>query len=422
MKQNLSRKPSKLAALFAGAALLGLVSHGAMAAGTLSNTDITNLAKLSYAVGGIAQNEICSSPTGNSVGNGGTTGTTCTSGTNGASNTSFTVDNKVNLTVAEVSGSASSVLPGSTSQVTGFTVTNTGNTAQGYNLAAANFTPPTNVFGVADTFDVTNLAIRVDSNGNGIFEPLLDTATAISTLAPDATVTVFVLGDIPLGSSNGTQAVVTLTATTTTDGTTTPVVETGANTAGVDIVFADPANAATDPLAANTARDAIGIAQDAYLISSATISVAKTATLLCDPFNGTTNPKNIPGAIVQYTITVSNTGTASATLSSIIDALDVNSTFEPGTATGPSAPTNAATCVAGPGGSGFNITSSAVGRALGGTSGNMTNTNADADGAAFVNPNATIDFATALPAGGTYAAGELKPGESATVKFNVTIN
>jgi hypothetical protein len=42
--------------------------------------------------------------------------------------------------------------------------------------------------------------------------------------------------------------------------------------------------------------------------SNATLTLVKTSTVLSDPVSGATNPKAIPGAIVQYSILVSNTG------------------------------------------------------------------------------------------------------------------
>ncbi len=76
----------------------------------------------------------------------------------------------------------------------------------------------------------------------------------------------------------------------------------GADTAGVDIVFGDAAG--TD----DGARDAAPfVAQRVSRRLRAALSVAKISTLICDPFNGTTNPKNIPGAIVRWTITITNT-------------------------------------------------------------------------------------------------------------------
>jgi hypothetical protein len=406
MKRSYTSKNPKLIALLVGAALLALVSQNVWAVGTASGTVVSNTATMNYSVGGVAQSAIGSSPTGNTSGAG--------------TATTFVVDNKVNLTVAESNSTVTSSSAGATNQVTTFTVTNNGNTAQGYNLVAANASGSPTVFGVADNIDVTVSAVFVDSNGNGIYDAATDIASAISSLAPGASVSVFVLATIPAAATNGQQAVVTLTATTTTAGTSTPVVETvGANTAGVDIVFADAGNALSDPFAANTARDAIGIAQDAYRIVSSVITVNKTATVLCDPFNGITSPKNIPGAIVQYAIVISNAaGTgASATLTTIIDTLAATVTHDPGLRV----PTNAATCIAGTSSSGFKIVSSVGARILGGATGVMTNA-MDSDGAHIAGQAVTVTFATALPAGGSYAAGELKPGESVTITYNAIIN
>lgn len=405
MNRNHTNSLSRLVALLAGTAWLGLAAQGALAAGTPSNTTISNSATLNYSVGGVGQTAIGSSPTGNTTGAG--------------TPTTFLVDNKVNLTVAESNSTVTSVSPGATNQITTFTVTNNGNTPQGYNLVGANAIGAPIVFGVADDTDITVSSLFVDANANGVYDAGVDTATAISSLAPDATITVFILSTIPASAINGEQAVVTLSATTTTAGTTTPVVATvGADTAGVDIVFADAANPLSDPFAANTARDAIGIAQDAYRVVSSVVSVTKTATVLCDPLNGITNPKNIPGAIVQYALTVSNAaGTgASATLTTVTDTLAATVTHDPGLRV----PTDAATCIAGAGTSGFKIVSSVGGRILGGTAGVMTNAT-DADGANIVGQAATVTFANALPAGGAYTAGELKPGESATITYNAII-
>jgi Surface adhesin CshA non-repetitive domain 2 len=43
--------------------------------------------------------------------------------------------------------------------------------------------------------------------------------------------------------------------------------------------------------------------------NAASLTISKTTTLISDPVNGATNPKMIPGAIVEYAITVTNAGT-----------------------------------------------------------------------------------------------------------------
>jgi len=122
--------------------------------------------------------------------------------------------------------------------------------------------------------------------------------------------------------------------------------------------------------------------------------------------------------IVDSNVALNAAGTgASATLTTVTDTLAATVTHDPGLRV----PTDAASCIAGTSSSGFKIVSSVVGRTLGGAAGVMTNI-ADADGATIVGQGLTVTFATALPAGGGYTAGELKSGESATITYNVIIN
>jgi hypothetical protein len=51
--------------------------------------------------------------------------------------------------------------------------------------------------------------------------------------------------------------------------------------------------------------------------TNATLTVVKFSTLISDPVNGTTNPKAIPGAVVSYSILVSNSGTSAVNAATI---------------------------------------------------------------------------------------------------------
>lgn len=293
------------------------VAQQAYAAGTPANTAIDNRATVNFAVNGVAQAPIESSPTGNSV-----------PGANNGANTTFVVDNRIDLTVTEVSGNATGTTPGQPNGVTAFTVTNTGNSPQGYQLTPTNLTGGT-LFGASDVFDMANLRVFVDANSNGTYEPATDTATSIDTLAPDANVVVFVVADTPITATNGQAANVRLTAQTAAPGTNgaTLMTETaGAETPGtVDVVFGD------GTAGGNVARDGQGFADDQYLVSAATLTVAKTRTVVSDPFNGTTNPKSIPGAVLEYAVTVTNSGGTAATGVVITDPVPANTTFANGT-------------------------------------------------------------------------------------------
>jgi Surface adhesin CshA non-repetitive domain 2 len=72
--------------------------------------------------------------------------------------------------------------------------------------------------------------------------------------------------------------------------------------------------------------------------ANATLTLVKFSTIISDPINGSTNPKAIPGAIVRYSITVTNTGSlavdsSTATTSSLIitDPLPTTVTFDAST-------------------------------------------------------------------------------------------
>ncbi|MFM9934627.1 MAG: hypothetical protein ACKVOL_00350 [Novosphingobium sp.] len=52
--------------------------------------------------------------------------------------------------------------------------------------------------------------------------------------------------------------------------------------------------------------------------ANATLTLVKTSTVLSDPVNGTSNPKAIPGAIVQYSILVTNTGPTAVDTNSVL--------------------------------------------------------------------------------------------------------
>ena len=181
-------KRSALALLLVGGATL---LPQAQAAGTAVNTTISNKATISFSVGGNAQTPIESSPTGNA-----------TPGTNNGTATTFVVDNKVDLTVTESGAAATVVSPGQASAVTTFIVTNTGNAPLAYQLSAANVASGASLFGNADNTDVGNLRVFVEGNSNTTYDAASVTATAITTLAPDASIRVYVVADVPLTATN----------------------------------------------------------------------------------------------------------------------------------------------------------------------------------------------------------------------------
>ncbi len=275
----------------------------AMAAGTTAGSSITNTATINYQVGGVAQAPINDGDT-------------------------FVVDRKIDLTVAELGNATTVVVPGQTGAVTTFTVRNDANAVLDFALAVTQTTGGTAAHGGTDNYDVTAPTIYRDTNGNNIYDAGTDVAvTFLDELAADATVTLFVVANVPAGRATGDVANVRLVATAREGGLAATqgavlVQTTGANTAGMDTVFADAAGVA------DAARDAAQSDDDDYTVSTATLSLDKRSIVVSDPVNGTTNPKLIPGAVVEYCIAVSNAaGGASANSIAVSDVLPATLTY-----------------------------------------------------------------------------------------------
>lgn len=67
--------------------------------------------------------------------------------------------------------------------------------------------------------------------------------------------------------------------------------------------------------------------------AAALLEIGKTSSVISDPVNGTTNPKLIPGAVVEYAITVRNVGAGTVDASSIVllDVMPAEMAFAVGT-------------------------------------------------------------------------------------------
>ena len=71
----------------------------------------------------------------------------------------------------------------------------------------------------------------------------------------------------------------------------------------------------------DAARDGKSSADDTYKVVAPTLLLAKSSKIISDPFNGTTNPKRIPGATIEYCIVATNTGAGAASSAVISDSL-----------------------------------------------------------------------------------------------------
>jgi len=315
----------------------GLVSFGAQAA-TKAGIEIVNTAALNYKVNGVAQTQV-------------------------EAEKKLQVDVKIDFNLARAdiaapNASAEIDVAGSKYYVMGkFNLANTTNAPTTFALTPTNgdgtetlgFTG-TDYISLADTKDPVSSLFKLYSSAAGAAAPATELTGNISLNedgnASNTTALVWVL--IPTSEIKGVDKdvfAVQLTATAsevTVVGETNPVavVNDVANTDtdAVQFVFADDAQAGDDESAIGNATesawDALFLAFPDFETTDPTDPTnptkngfIKTSVVLWDPINETNNPKAIPGATVQYSITLTNLGATDANDVNISDAIPANTTF-----------------------------------------------------------------------------------------------
>jgi uncharacterized repeat protein (TIGR01451 family) len=289
-------------ALLASSSLAMLQS--AHAAGTAAGTPISNTATVTYSVGTVAQAPITSNVA------------------------QFVVDSRIDLTVTRDDTAPVIARPNEPAVLATFTVANTGNSTQSYQLTPTNIT--TAVFGNVDTVvDDLVLTTAWDSNGNGAYDAGADAAGHVGDIAPTAgalgspgtIVRVFVLANVPATAQNGQFASIRLAVRAATAG------STGATLATAD-TGPDLAMGAPQVVFADAGRDNLETVDSQYAIQSAAITLTKAATVVDDGFGtAAPNAKAIPGATVEYTITVANSGASPALNLTVTDTLPAQTAY-----------------------------------------------------------------------------------------------
>jgi len=327
------------AAAVAGA--LALVAGAASAQNNFTDagTNVQNTFTLDYQVGGTDQPTITNDPA-----------TTIPGAVVQGSETEFTVDRLVDLTVTALN-TPLPVNPGTADNALRFTVTNNGNDNQGYDLDLVDL-------GVAD-FTATNLTLfyYLDDDNSGTLGDAGDTKRPYTIgnttldVAPDEAILVLVEGDIPTSQTDTDEASVTLVANTRNPVTSLDpnytltagdetVADTGGNTdtGEAENVLADGTGTATNT-ADDDDNDGAHSATGIYVVQSPDLVADKAVSLLAPNVCGAATPTTagyyVPGACVQYVITVENQGaTATAENVDIADILPDELIFFSATAAG----------------------------------------------------------------------------------------
>lgn len=232
-----------------------------------------------------------------------------------------TTSNTVNVRVQEVldvvvaagSGDKPVSLPGATGRPVPFLVTNGGNGQEKFAL-----TLRTDVTG--DNFDPICPRLFLDADNSGTFEEAKDALYAAGTndpdLAPDATVLVFALCDIPATANNNDTGNVSLEARARTlEKTPTS----GSGEAGT--IFTNPNGDNIDAIVGTTTAKASAVNGLVVAVNFPTLTKSQRVT---DP-NGGTNP--VPGSIVTYTI-VAEIASGVVTDAVVSDEIPAGTTYE----------------------------------------------------------------------------------------------
>ena len=217
------------------------------------------------------------------------------------------VDELLDVSVAGLTSSLAAT--GGGQAVLAYSIVNTGNGPEAFNLVAA-------PAAVGNDFDVTVSSIAVDSNGNGTYDPGVDEVLGAGASTPlidaDASLKIFVLVSVPSGAADGKTSQVTLTATAVTGSGAPGTSFTGAGAGGGDAVVGQ-----------SGARSS---AEDSLRVEAATVSLTKSATLL-NQFGGSTP---IPGAVITYRIDAAVSGSGSVGNLVVNDVIPAGTSYEPG--------------------------------------------------------------------------------------------
>jgi uncharacterized repeat protein (TIGR01451 family) len=275
--------PISLRTHLLAAAAIGCVSFAstANAAPTLAGTDIENIATASY--------DTPSGPV-----------------TIDSNKVVIKVDELLDVTVTSSDPGDVTTAPGQVGNVLKFLVTNTGNGNEAFALTA-------DAAKSGDDFDPTLQQIVLDTNNNGVYDAGVDTVYVAGTndpsIAPETSITVFILTTTPANAANGNRAEVGLTA----------AAKTGIGAPGT--TFAGAGEGGGDAVVGTTGADAT---DSGFLaVQAATLALVKSA-VVTDPFGG---DRSVPGSTITYKLVATVTGSGSLANVVITDPIPASTTY-----------------------------------------------------------------------------------------------
>ncbi len=216
----------------------------------------------------------------------------------------ITVQELINVTVVSQDAAKVSISSPQSDAYLKFQISNTGNGNEDFVISQSNLSG-------SDDFDVTYSAIYID-DGDGVFEPGADDIVYNTpSIAPDASIVIWVVSDIPTAQADGNEAEVQVSALSKTfsdAGQANP-------SAGDPVAGGDSGTTAVYGTAAANADD-----NAIFIVSAITVTIDKEVSEVRDNLGGG-GSQPVPGADVDYTLTVTVIGTGVANTVVVSDPL-----------------------------------------------------------------------------------------------------
>lgn len=261
---------------------LAMGSSAVFAGGTTAGTQIQNTATVTYST----------------TSGGSTISATATSNT-------ITVQELILSTLTNLESGDVAVTTPETTAAMKFRLTNNGNGNEAFLL---NTSQPSS----GDDFDVTLTNIYVD-DGDGVLNTALDTIYDPSNppvIAPDDDIVFWVTADVPGSLGDGDQAEIRLSALSKTFS------DDGQNNPTIGAVVTGSGDSSTDAVSGENLEQV----SNNFVVSNLDVQITKTSSVN-DGLGSGSGTQPIPGAEVDYTITVSVTGSGTAFGVEVVDPL-----------------------------------------------------------------------------------------------------
>ena len=190
----------------------------------------------------------------------------------------------------------------------------------------------------ASTFSFTTSTV-INVNSVNIYSAAYNSTATKTTYGPGDTAYVRAVISDPFGSYDVNHATVTLTdpngTAVATNASMTQVADSGAATRTYEYSYTLPTTAPAGYWTASvtgyegTEGKVQHTANTTFNVGVPNLLVMKSVTVVSDPVEGTSKPKSLPGAVMQYQITVSNNGSGPADNNSLVvaDPLPANTKF-----------------------------------------------------------------------------------------------